>query len=265
MKVAILAGGRGTRLGEQRQPKALVEIGGKPIICHIMDYYRQFGFDDFLIALGYRGELMEDYFHGSGRCAVADVAAAGGVNCQLIHTGLETNTGGRIKRLAPYLGKATFMLTWCDGLANVNLAALLEFHRAHGKLATVTAVHPPSRFGRLHLRDGNVVTFSEKQVDRQAWINGAYFVLEPEVLDMIDNDQTSWERGPMTRLAKDKQLMAFRHEGFWQCMDTLAEQRQLEALWQSGAAPWSAEATTAELGTSSDSLISMANLRESAS
>jgi glucose-1-phosphate cytidylyltransferase len=255
VKVAILAGGLGSRLAEETEvrPKPMVEIGGWPILWHIMKHYAHHGFDDFVIALGYKGEYIKRYFveytnyndtnltvnfrdgsvsvHPSGRYEREDWTV------QLIETGFMTATGGRISRLAPYMGNETFMLTWGDGVSNVDLATLLDFHRSHGKLATVTAVRPPARFGRLDL-DGDVVAqFSEKPLE-EGWINGAFFVLEPGVLDYVDGDDTQWEREPMERLAKDGQLMAYRHQSFWQCMDTLRDKKLLEDLWESGDPPW---------------------------
>ena len=252
MKVAILAGGKGSRLAEETivKPKPLVEIGGRPILWHIMKHYARYGLDDFVIALGYRGEMikryMVDYSALSGDLTVDmrqdDVTVHGGPRSrwrvQLIDTGQETLTGGRIKRLGPYLGNQTFMLTWGDGVSNVDLSRLLEFHRSHGKLATLTAVRPPARYGRLTLRGDQVTLFEEKPQLGEGWINGAFFVLEPRVLDYIEGDQTQWEKEPLEDLAADGQLMAYKHEGFWQCMDTLRERHILESLWQAGDAPW---------------------------
>lgn len=252
MKVALLAGGKGTRLAEETsvRPKPMVEIGGMPILWHIMRHYSQAGLNEFVIALGYKGEHIKkfivDYASLSGNLTVnlreGDVAVHGSRppdwTVELVDTGLETLTGGRIKRLAPYLGGSTFMLTWGDGVANIDLKQLLEFHRAHGKLATVTAVRPPARYGRLRIEDGLVTEFSEKPQMEEGWINGAFFVLEPQVMEYIDGDETMFEHAPMERLANEGQLMAYRHDGFWQCMDTLREKRILEDLWESGAAPW---------------------------
>ena len=228
MKVAILAGGTGTRFSEEtrERPKALVEIGGRPILRHIMMHYVEYGLQDFVIATGYRGEMIERY--------VAQLPWP--VEC--IDTGATTKTGGRIKRLSPYLEGETFMLTWCDGVSNVNLKELLAFHRAHGRLASVTAVNPPARFGYLDLEDDQVVAFAEKPRMPDKWINGAFFVLEPGILEYIAGDDTEWERAPMEQLAQDGELMAYRHSGFWQCMDTVHDRELLEALWNSGDPPW---------------------------
>jgi glucose-1-phosphate cytidylyltransferase len=255
VKVAILAGGAGTRLVEETvtKPKPLVEIGGRPIIWHIMMHYAHFGFNEFVIALGYKGDCikhwMEEYSGLNGNVKVntdgdevvlrdPGMRAQKGWTVSLVDTGQETLTGGRIKRLAPWLGNQTFMLTWGDAVADVDLHALLKFHRSHGRLATVTAVRPPPRFGHMVLVGDRVTQFKEKARDAEGWINGAYFVLEPGVFDYIEGDDTMWEKEPLERLAKDGQLMAFRHNGFWQCMDTLHEKLQLEGLWQSGHAPW---------------------------
>lgn len=254
MKVAILAGGKGTRLAEETEikPKPMVAIGGQPILWHIMRHYAHYGHKDFYIALGYKGEVIKRYIvdHSSlqGDLTV-DLQKGRVVNhtlgmsaldwvVHLIETGDDTQTGGRIKRLAPYLGRETFLLTWGDGVSNVDLDKLLHFHRAHGKLATVTAVRPPARYGRLDLEGDQVVRFSEKPQLSEGWINGAFFVLEPGVFDYIDADHTQWEKEPMERLAAEGQLMAYRHDSFWQCMDTLREKHILEELWQRGNAPW---------------------------
>jgi glucose-1-phosphate cytidylyltransferase len=253
MKVAILAGGVGSRIQEETElkPKPMVEIGGRPILWHIMKIYAHQGFNDFVVALGYKGDYVKRYMveyaslegdltvgtrvgrvemHGNGDRDDWQIA--------LVDTGQTTNKGGRIKRLAPYLGEETFMMTWGDGVSDIDLRRLLEFHRSHGKLATLTAVRPPARFGHIELSGDVVTEFSEKPQAREGWINGAFFVLEPQVLDYIDGDETEWEKEPLERLAADGQLMAYRHEGYWQCMDTLRERKLLEQLWDSGRAPW---------------------------
>jgi glucose-1-phosphate cytidylyltransferase len=254
MKVAILAGGVGSRLAEETEvrPKPMVEIGGIPILCHIMKHYSHHGFRHFVIAVGYKGEyikrFMVDYCSLSGDLridfpnrAVHPDSRGEGIedwNVDIVDTGLQTATGGRIKRLAPYLGEGTFMLTWGDGVSDINLDELLAFHRSHGRLATVTAVRPPARFGKLDIVGDQVVKFSEKPQLEEGWINGAFFVLEPEVFEYIDGDDTPWEKEPLERLAADRQLMAYRHDSFWQCMDTLRDKKLLESLWLSGQAPW---------------------------
>ena len=249
MKVAILAGGLGSRLLEETRvkSKAMVPIGDYPILWHILKHYEAYGFGHFVIALGYQGDSIRSFFEGlgarrapiaKGDQIVAFPAVEPGWTVELIETGLETLSGGRIKRLAPYLDGAPFMLTWCDGLSDVDLHQLRSFHEGHGRIATLTAIHPPSRFGRLTLEDDRVVAFREKDPDAGEWINGAFFVLNPEVFDYIAGDQTQFEQEPLTRLAADGQLMAYRHRGFWQCMDTLPEAQLLTRLWEEGTAPW---------------------------
>lgn len=252
MKVGILAGGYGSRLYEETEvkPKPMVEIGGRPILWHIMMHYAQSGFKEFLIALGYRGEVIKKYMVDycclnsnltvnlkNGKVRIHDGHEADW-RVELIDTGIGTLTGGRIKRLAPYLGDQTFMLTWGDGVSDINLLKLLEFHRSHGKLATLTAVRPPARFGHLRIDGNGVKEFSEKPQTAEGWINGAFFVLEPGVFDYIDGDQTQWEKEPLERLANDGQLMAYKHTSFWQCMDTIRDKKLLESMWQTGTAPW---------------------------
>ena len=252
MKVAILAGGLGTRLAEETEirPKPMVEIGGRPVLWHIMKIFAHYGFDDFLVALGYKGEFIKRYFLDyrtlSGSLTVA--LASGSVELldngsedwtiRLLDTGAETETGGRVKRLAPQVGGETFMMTYGDGVANIDINKLLAFHRSHGKQATVTAVHPPSRFGGLAFDGDTVVDFAEKPQLREGWINGGFFVLEPGVFDYIDGDEIIFEREPMERLARDGELMGYRHDAFWQPMDTLREVRLLRRLWDEGNAPW---------------------------
>ena len=252
MKVAILAGGVGSRLAEETviKPKPMVEIGGRPILYHIMMHYSHYGFKDFVVALGYKGEVIKKYMVDycplnsdltvclKTGCVTIHDGNKPDWNVDLIDTGQDTLTGGRIKRLAPYLGNQTFMLTWGDGVSDVNLHELLKFHRSHGKLATLTAVRPTARFGHLELDGDKVAEFSEKPQTKEGWINGAFFVLEPGVFDYIEGDQTQWEREPMEALARDGQLMAYKHSSFWQCMDTLRDKKLLESLWNSGKAPW---------------------------
>ena len=252
MKVAILAGGVGTRLAEETEikPKPMVEIGGRPILWHIMKHYSLYGYSEFVIALGYKGEVikkfMSDYSSLNSNLTVnfrtGEVTVHDSDNPEwivdLVDTGDATLTGGRIKRLAPYTGNEAFMLTWGDGVADVNLDDLLAFHRAHGKLATLTAVRPTARFGHLELKGSQVMEFSEKPQTQEGWINGAFFVLEPGVFDYIEGDDTQWEREPLVQLAKDGQLMAYQHDSFWQCMDTLRDKRLLQDLWDAGNPPW---------------------------
>jgi glucose-1-phosphate cytidylyltransferase len=252
VKVGILAGGKGTRLAEETQvrPKPMVEIGPDPIIVHIMRRYAAYGHREFAIALGYRGADIKRYMidlaavHGdlsvklrTGE-VVSHAATAPDWNVDLVETGMDTMTGGRIKRLVPYLGPDTFMLTWGDGVSDIDLDALLAFHRAHGKLVTLTAVRPPARYGHLVFDGDQVVEFSEKPQIGEGWINGAFFVMEPGVADYIDGDETQFELEPMERLAAEGQLMAYKHESFWQCMDTLREKHILSSLWESGSPPW---------------------------
>jgi glucose-1-phosphate cytidylyltransferase len=257
MKVAILAGGLGSRISEETEvkPKPMVEIGGRPILWHIMKIYAHHDLTDFVVALGYKGEYikrwMVDYCSlqsdltvslKDGQVSPHRNGNGGDQNGEdwtvdLVDTGHDTATGGRIKRLAPYLGDATFMLTWGDGVADIDLDELLAFHRAHGKLATMTTVRPPARFGHLELDGDRVTEFSEKPQLGEGWINGAFFVLEPEVFDYVEGDDTQWEREPLERLAREGQLMAYRHTSFWQCMDTLRDKKLLEELWSNGA-PW---------------------------
>lgn len=253
MKVAILAGGVGSRLAEETEikPKPMVEIGGRPIIWHIMKHYWYYGFDEFVIALGYKGEYIKKYvvdycsLHSNLTVKVknGEVKMHGDNGhpdwtIDLIDTGLETLTGGRIKRLEPYMNGKTFMLTWGDGVSNVDIHKLLKFHKSHGKLATLTAVRPTARFGHLDLNGDRIQEFSEKPQTQEGWINGAFFVLEPEIFDYIEGDHIQWEKEPMVQLAKDGQLMAYKHEDFWQCMDTLRDKRLLQELWSSDNAPW---------------------------
>jgi glucose-1-phosphate cytidylyltransferase len=253
MKVGILAGGVGSRIQEETEikPKPMVEIGGRPILWHIMKLYAHYGFNDFVIGLGYKGEYIKRWMieYSALQGDLTITLKDGQVSIleeeredwtvSLVDTGLATLTGGRIKRLAPHLGHETFMLTWGDGVADLDIPKLLDFHRSHGKLATVTAVRPPARFGSLELDgDGAVTEFSEKPQLGEGWINGAFFVLEPGIFEYIDGDMTQWEREPLERLAGDGQLVAYRHESFWQCMDTLRDKVLLEELWATEHPPW---------------------------
>ena len=251
MKVAILAGGLGTRLAEETdvKPKPMVEIGSRPILWHVMKHFFHYGHREFLIALGYRGEIVKRYFldeHTLGGDLSIDVAAGrvahepSGREDWLVHlvdTGQSTNTGGRIKRLASRLGDGTFLATYGDGVSDVDIDELLRFHRRHGLLATVTAVRPPARFGSIAFEGDLVREFIEKPQIGEGWINGGFFVLEPEVLRYIDDDDSSLELDALQRLANERQLAAYRHSGFWQCMDTLRDKRLLERMWNAGSAP----------------------------
>ena len=253
MKVGILAGGHGTRLAEETEikPKPMVEIGGRPILWHIMMHYSCFGYRDFVIALGYKGEVIKRYMVDycslesnltvnlkAGRVDLHDTDGIQDWTINLIDTGLHTMTGGRIKRLQPYIGNETFMLTWGDGVSTVDLSRLLAFHRAHGRLITMTAVRPPARYGHMEFDGDRIREFTEKPQTAEGWINGAFFVAEPQVFDYIDGDDTQFEKEPLERLAADGELMAYKHDGFWQCMDTRRDKFVLEKLWDSGEAPW---------------------------
>lgn len=252
MKVAILAGGFGSRLAEETEvkPKPMVEIGGRPILWHIMKHYAHYGFKEFFLALGYKGEIIKryflDYYTVNGNLTVHlpnGKVEVHNKECEdwivnLIDTGLSTLTGGRVKRLEPWLKHETFMVTYGDGVSDVNLHDLLRFHRSQGRLATVTAVRPPARFGGL-IFDGNLTAqFTEKPQIGEGWINGGFLVFEPGIFNYLEGDSSSLEVDALERLAGDRQLVAYRHEGFWQCMDTLRDVRLLETLWQSGKPPW---------------------------
>ena len=252
MKVAILAGGLGTRLSEETtvKPKPMVEIGGKPILWHIMNIYAAYGFKEFVVALGYRGDLIKDYFvnyHYHERSLTVklkngEIAMLEGNSedwiVHLLDTGVDTNTGGRVKRVAEFIGSEPFMLTYGDGVSNIDISRLIEFHRAQKKLATITAVRPPARFGQMVLEDGKVTQFKEKPQIGEGWINGGFFVLQPEVVNYIEGDQTAWEFESLEKIAAVGQLAAYQHEDFWQSMDTLRDVHMLEKLWREGNAPW---------------------------
>ncbi len=252
MKVVILAGGFGTRMQEETamRPKPMVEVGGRPMLWHIMHLYAAHGLNEFVVALGYKADMVRSYF-ANYRTATRDLTvrlADGTIDTHdapredwtvhLVDTGLETFTGGRVRRLREWIGDEPFCLTYGDGVSDVDITKLVAFHKAHGKLATVTAVRPPARFGSLELEGDSVRAFAEKSQTSEGWINGGFFVLQPQVLDYIAGDSTLWEREPLERLAAEGQLRAFRHEGFWQPMDTLRDLHHLEALWTSGSPPW---------------------------
>jgi glucose-1-phosphate cytidylyltransferase len=253
MKVVILAGGLGSRLSEETtlRPKPMVEIGGKPILWHIMNIYAAYDFTEFIIALGYKAEVIKDYFLNfyalnndisidlsSGKTIIHD-GNQPNWRVHLVDTGLHTNTGGRLKRLRQWLDKdETFMVTYGDGVADIDLYTLLQFHNAHGRLATVTAVRTPSRFGRLAIEGDRVIDFYEKPEEGEGWINGGFFVLNAAVLDYIEGDNTAWEHEPIERLATAGQMAGYRHRGFWSCMDTIREKNMLDDLWNTGRAPW---------------------------
>lgn len=252
MKAVILAGGLGTRISEEShlRPKPMIEIGGKPILWHIMKMYSHHGINDFVICLGYKGYVIKEYF-SNYFLHMSDVTFNMQENSMEIHqkfvepwrvtlvdTGELTMTGGRLKRVAPYIGNGSFCFTYGDGVADINISALIAKHRGAGRLATVTAIQPPGRYGALHIEDDAVEHFQEKPAGDGAWINGGFFVLEPEVLSYLDGDDTVWEQQPLQRLAAQGQLSAYRHSGFWQAMDTLRDKNHLEELWSSGKAPW---------------------------
>lgn len=252
MKVVLLAGGFGTRLAEYTDviPKPMVPIGGKPIIWHIMNSYARFGHKDFYVALGYKSEVIKDYFlnYLSLNADFRIDMTTGEISpfqvnkldwqVTLVDTGLNTMTGGRLKRLQKFIGNETFMLTYGDGVANIDINALLEFHRSHGKLVTISATRPAARFGELELDGKYVSSFQEKPQLHQGWINGGFFVMEPAFINMIEGDETLLERQPLELAAKQRQLMAYRHQGFWHCMDSKRDHEVLESYWKDGNAPW---------------------------
>ena len=251
MKAVILAGGLGTRISEEShlRPKPMIEIGGKPILWHIMKTYSHYGINDFIVCLGYRGYVIKEYFanyflHMSD--VTFDIANnrmevhegfAEPWRITLVDTGANTMTGGRLRRVREYLGNETFCFTYGDGVTDLRIDRVIDFHRSHGRLATVTAIQPPGRYGSLHIADARVSSFEEKPAGDGSWINGGYFVLEPAVLDFIDGDDTSWESTPLRSLATAGELMSFEHHGFWQAMDTMRDKSHLEELWN-GTPPW---------------------------
>jgi glucose-1-phosphate cytidylyltransferase len=252
VKVVILAGGLGTRISEETElrPKPMIEIGERPLLWHVMKIYSASGIDEFVICLGYRGYMVKEYFANytlhmsdvtidmeAGQTEVHGTSAEPW-RVTLVDTGQDTMTGGRIKRVAPYLGGETFCVTYGDGVADIDIRALVDFHEAHGKLVTVTAVQPPGRFGAMRVEGDEVVGFQEKPQGDNSWINGGFFVVSPEAVDYLEGDETVWERAPLERLSADRQLQAYRHLGFWHAMDTLRDKNYLQALWESGEAPW---------------------------
>jgi glucose-1-phosphate cytidylyltransferase len=252
MKAVILAGGLGTRLSEETilKPKPMVEVGGMPVLWHIMKTYSSFGVNDFVVCLGYKGYMIKEYF-ANYFLHMSDVtfdmannkmevhqASAEPWKVTLVDTGLETMTGGRLKRVAPYLGDEDFCFTYGDGVADVDIGKLIKFHKSQGTLATVTSVKPPGRFGALDIANGKIIAFNEKPQGDGATINGGYFVLSPRVIEYITDNTTTWEREPLERLAREGQLSAYKHDGFWQPMDTLRDKTLLEELWLTGNAPW---------------------------
>jgi len=252
MKVIILAGGFGVRLSEYTKsiPKPMVTVGGKPILWHIMNTYANFNHNDFYVALGYKAEVIKDFFlnyRTLNSDFTVDLSSGNIIEHQqdnvnwkvtLVDTGLNSMTGGRVKRMQDYIGNETFLLTYGDGLADIDINSLINFHKGHGKMVTVSAVHPGARFGELSL-DGDLVTsFKEKPQTSQGWINGGYFVIEPDFFDLIDDDSTILEHSPLERASQMGELMSFQHNGFWQCMDTKRDRDSLESMWESGNAPW---------------------------
>ena len=252
MKVVILAGGLGTRLSEYTVsiPKPMVTIGGRPILWHIMKTYAHYGHKNFFLALGYKAEVIKDYFlHYSNLNADFTIDLSnGGIESHqkdeidwkvtLVQTGIDSMTGGRVKRMQKYVGNESFLLTYGDGVSNINIAELLKFHRSHGKMVTVSAVHPIARFGELEISRDKVKSFQEKPQTTQGWINGGYFVIEPEFFDLIEGDDIILEKGPLETAAKNGELMAYHHNGFWQCMDTKRDRDALENMWLSENPPW---------------------------
>lgn len=253
MKAIILAGGFGTRLSEEtaNRPKPMVEIGNRPILWHIMKIFEAGGVNEFVIALGYKGDVIKEYFlnfYAINNDITVDLATGTTTihdgnqpkwKVHLIETGAETMTGGRLRRLRSLLGDdEDFFFTYGDGVADIDVRALLDYHRAHGRLATVTTVRPPARFGNLGFEGDRVTNFFEKPEDGEGWINGGYFVLKPKAIDYIDGDATVWEKEPVEHLVRDGELVGYRHFGFWSCMDTLKEKQMLDAQWQGGNAPW---------------------------
>ena len=253
MKVVILAGGYGTRLSEYTEsiPKPMVNIGGKPIIWHIMKTYAHFGHKDFYLALGYKAEIIKEFFLNYRSLNADFTVDLSNDNVDfhqidvtdwrvtLVQTGLKSMTGGRVKRMKSFIGKEPFMLTYGDSVADIDINALLKYHKSHGKMVTVSGVRPSARFGELEMQDQEVISFREKPQTTQGWVNGGYFICEPEIIDFIEDDLTILEKEPLEKISEMGELMSYRHEGYWQCMDTKRDRDHLEELWNSGSAPWS--------------------------
>jgi glucose-1-phosphate cytidylyltransferase len=252
MKAVILAGGLGTRISEESnlRPKPMIEIGGKPILWHIMKLYSFYGINDFVICCGYKGYIIKEYF-ANYFLHMSDVTFDMTTNQRIVHqhyaepwrvtlvdTGENTLTGGRLKRVRHHLDDEPFCFTYGDGVSDINIGELFKYHQSHGKTATITAIQPPGRYGALNINDNLVTSFQEKPAGDGAWINGGYFILNPSVIDLIEGDQSSWEGEPLYRLAHEGKLMAYQHRGFWQAMDTLRDKNHLESLWNTGCAPW---------------------------
>jgi glucose-1-phosphate cytidylyltransferase len=252
MKAVILAGGIGTRISEETsiRPKPMVEVGGRPILWHIMKIYSAHGVNDFIVCLGYKGYVIKEYFANyflhmsdvtfnmAGNKMEVHQQSVEPWKVTLVDTGQDTQTAGRLRRIRSYLGDETFCMTYGDGVADIDIGKLIAFHRKQDTLATVTAVQPPGRFGALNMDKQRIVSFEEKPQGDRSWINGGYFVLEPQVIDYIDGDDTIWESGPMERLAREGKLAAYLHKGFWHCMDTMRDRNYLEEAWNAGRAPW---------------------------
>lgn len=253
MKVVILAGGFGTRINEESQfkPKPMVEIGGKPILWHIMKEYSYYGYNDFVICAGYKQEIIKEWFsnyfiHNSditfdftkGEKISVHQEHSEPWKVTVVDTGLNTMTGGRIKRIRDYIGNETFMMTYGDGVSDVNISELVDFHKRHGRIATLTGVQPEGRFGVMDLSGYEIRSFREKNKEDMGWINGGYMVLQPEIFDYIEGDETSFEKEPLEQLTKEKQIVCYKHKGFWQCMDAMRDKQKLEQLWGANQAPW---------------------------
>ena len=252
MKTIILAGGLGTRLSELTStiPKPMVEVGGKPLLYHVMNHYARYGYNDFLLALGYKSDIIKKYFMDfpiinsdfkismSTNKVQAINSSILDWNILLVNTGDSTMTGGRVKRMESHVGSERFMLTYGDGVSNVDIDELVKFHKSHGKMVTVTGVHPVARFGELDIESNQVVSFKEKPQTTKGWINGGFFVIEPDFFTLIDGDDTIMERTPLEKCAELGELMVYKHNGFWQCMDTKRDRDNLQSMWDSGKAPW---------------------------